>query len=465
MEFKSILGKRVFLSIFLVFLILSDLIFSFYLNLLINYYENDYFNDNYKKITDFKKKYDKEFLLYNSLQEFLLKKQDFFEKDINSLSLHSYFITDSSLYPFITSKNFSFTDNQIRYFLLPLLKDNISMRFFYKDLDVYTTKISDGKNKDIFMIMNFKSTNYFFKRIILYFLIYKSILLVLTVISIISLLNSIEKPIEKMSQITKLVGMDLDYDNPDSFVKVFKDSLENLIESQKLEKDANAVLNKRVKELEENFRLKDGLMKLSEITSGIAHQLNNSLGSSIGLLQKGLENGDFDLVKTVIEDLKKLSYFTKKFIEFSKDEKPYFVKVELKQIVESVSERFPLDYSKDFPNEKVFVETDPVLLEQVFFNILDNIYKYAKNQKVDIIIKNIMEKIEVDIIDGGPGFPENILEKLYSPFNENAKGTGLGIPIIIKICTILNIDYKFLNFDGRGKIVLVLKNEKKSSDS
>lgn len=465
MEFKSILGKRVFLSIFLVFLILSDLIFSFYLNLLINYYESDYFNDNYKKITDFKKKYDKEFSDYNSLQEFLLKRQDFFEKDINSLNLHSYFITDSSLYPFITSKKFFFTDNQIRYFLLPLLKDNISMRFFYKDLDIYTTKISDGKNKDIFMIMNFKSTSYFFKRIILYFLIYKSILLVLTVISIISLLKSIEKPIEKMSQITKLVGMDLDYDNPDSFVKVFKDSLENLIESQKLEKDANAILNKRVKELEENFRLKDGLMKLSEITSGIAHQLNNSLGSSIGLLQKGLENGDFDLVKTVIEDLKKLSYFTKKFIEFSKDEKPYFVKVELKRIVESVAERFPLDYSKDFPNEKVFVETDPVLLEQVFFNIFDNIYKYSKNPKVDIIIKNLMEKIEVNIIDGGPGFPENILEKLYSPFNENAKGTGLGIPIIIKICTILNIDYKFSNFDGRGKIVLVLKNEKKSSDS
>lgn len=465
MEFKSILGKRVFLSLFLIILILSDIIFSVYLNLLINYYENDYINDNYKKISDFKKRYDEEFSSYNSLQEFFLKRQDFFEKDIKSLNLHSYFITDSSFYPFITSKNFSFKDSQIRYFLLPLLKENISMRFFYKDLDIYTTKISNGKNKDIFMILNFKSNNFFLKRIILYFIVYKSVLLVLTVISIISLLKSIERPIEKMGQITKLVGMDLNYDNPDSFVKVFKDSLENLIESQKLEKDANAILNKRVKELEENFRLKDGLLKLSEITSGIAHQLNNSLGSSIGLLQKGLENGDFSLVKTVIEDLKKLSYFTKKFLEFSKDEKPYLVKSELKQIVERVAERFPLDCSKDFPEEKVFVETDPVLLEQVLFNIFDNIYKYSKDKKVDITIKNLIEKIEIGIVDSGPGFPEEVLEKLYSPFNENAKGIGLGIPIIIKICTILNIDYKFTNFNGRGKIVLVLKNEEKNFDS
>ncbi|MEO0289326.1 MAG: HAMP domain-containing sensor histidine kinase [candidate division WOR-3 bacterium] len=465
MEFKSILGKRVFLSIFLIFLILSDIIFSIYLNVIISYYENDYLTDNYKKIRDFKKRYDKEFSDFNSLQEFLLKKQDFFQKDLNSLNLHSYFITDSSLYPFIVSKNFLFRENQIRYFLLPLLKENISMRFFFKDLDIYTSKITNGKNKDFFMILNFRSNNYFLKRILFYFLIYKSVLLILTVISIVSLLKSIERPIERMKDIVKLVGMDLNYDNPDSFVKVFKDSLENLVETQKIEKDANIILRNKIKELEESYSLKKGLLKLSEITSGIAHQLNNNLGSTIGLLQKGIENNDIDLVKTVVEDLKKLSLFTKKFIEFSKDEKPYFVEVDLKEILKNVIERFPLEYVEDFSEERVLINTDPVLFEQVLFNIFDNIDKYSYGKKVELVIKNMIEKIELEIKDSGPGFPDNILEKLYSPFNEDAKGTGLGIPTIIKICTILDIDYIFSNFNNRGKVVLIFKNEKKNSDS
>lgn len=465
MEFKSILGKRVFLSIFLIFLILSDIIFSIYLNVIINYYESDYLNDNYRKVTDFKKKYDKEFSNFNSLQEFLLKKQDFFQKDLNSLNLDSYFITDSSLYPFIVSKSFLFKESQIRYFLLPLVKENISMRFFFKDLDIYTAKITNGKNKDFFLILNFKSNNYFLKRILLYFLIYKFILLVLTVISIVSLLKSIERPIEKMKDIVKLIGMDLNYDNPDSFVKVFKDSLENLVESQKIEKDANIILKNKIKELEESYTLKKGLLKLSEITSGIAHQLNNNLGSSIGLLQKGLENNDINLIKTVIDDLKKLSSFTKKFIEFSKDEKPYFVEIDLKEMLKNVTERFPLEYVEDFPDERVLINTDPVLFEQVLFNIFDNIHKYSEGKKVELVIKNLIEKVELEIKDSGPGFPENILEKLYSPFNQEAKGTGLGIPMIIKICTVLDIDYNFSNFNNRGKVVLIFKNEKKNSDS
>jgi signal transduction histidine kinase len=283
-------------------------------------------------------------------------------------------------------------------------------------------------------------------------------------ISIISLLKSIERPIEKMKEIVKLLRMDLNYDNPDSFVKVFKDSLENLVETQKIEKDANLILKNRIKELEESYSLRRGLMKISEITSGIAHQLNNYLGSTIGLLQKGLENNDMDLVKTVIEDLKKLSLFTKKFIEFSKDEKPYFVEVDLKEIVKNSIERFPLEYVEDFPEEKVTVNTDPVLFEQVLFNIFDNIDKYSQGKKVELVIKNLIEKIELEIKDSGPGFPDNILEKLYSPFNEDAKGTGLGIPTIIKICTVLDLDYNFSNFNNRGKVVFIFKNEKKNSD-
>lgn len=463
MDFKSIIGRRLFLSIFLILLIFSDILFSIILNIFIsNLYENSY-NNNYKKIDEFKNRYENKLSKYNSLQDFLIKNGDLFEKDLKNLNPVSYFLTDSSLFPFIKSKNFDFNDNVIRYFLLPLLKENLNMRFFYKGMDIYTFKIENENKKTFFLILSFENSPLVIKKIFKYFVLYKIMILIFISYLIILLLRSIEKPVEQMRDIVKLLKIDLNYDNPDSFVKVFKDSLENLIETRKIEKDANTFLNERLKKLEENYRLKEGLISLSQITSGIAHQLNNQLGSSIGILQKSIENNDTENLKIVLDDLKKLSDFTKKFIEFSKDHKPYMVEVDLKEIVDSVVCRFPLVFFKDFPDEKTIIKTDQVLLEQALFNIFDNIVKYSQDKNVSIKIKKLLNKVELEIIDSGPGFPDKVLKNLYSPFNENAKGTGLGIPTIIKICSTLNIDCRFLNYDKKGKTILVFDYEKEDT--
>ncbi len=463
MDFKSILGKRLFLSIFLILLIFSDILFSIILNIFISNLYVDNFNNNSKKINEFKSRYESKLSQYSSLQDFLIKNVDLLEKDLNNLNPVSYFLTDSSLLPLVKSKYFDFNDNMIRYFLLPLLKENQKMRFYYNGLDMYTFKIENVKKKTFFLILSFENNPFVIKKIFKYFVIYKIIIVIFISYLIILLLKTIEKPVEQMKDIVKLLKIDLNYDNPDSFVKVFKDSLENLIEMRKIEKDANAVLNERLKKLEEDYKLKEGLVSLSQITSGIAHQLNNQLGSSIGILQKSIESNDTENLKVVLDDLKKLSDFTKKFIEFSKDHKPYMIEVDLKEIMDIVFCRFPLVFLKDFPDEKVFIKTDQILLEQALFNIFDNIVKYSQDKNVSIKIKKLLNKVELEITDSGPGFPDNILKNLYSPFNENAKGTGLGIPTVIKICSNLNIDCRFLNYDNKGKTILVFDYEKEDT--
>ncbi|NIT51994.1 MAG: hypothetical protein GWO41_04400, partial [candidate division Zixibacteria bacterium] len=70
-------------------------------------------------------------------------------------------------------------------------------------------------------------------------------------------------------------------------------------------------------------------------------------------------------------------------------------------------------------------------LNQVWTNIIDNAVD-AMNGKGEIGIKTHQngEWITVEIEDNGPGMPEDIQEKIFSPFFTTkavGKGTGLGL--------------------------------------
>ena len=51
-----------------------------------------------------------------------------------------------------------------------------------------------------------------------------------------------------------------------------------------------------------------------------------------------------------------------------------------------------------------------------------------------IELRNVGERLQVIIIDDGPGFPEDKLAKLIEPYvTTREKGTGLGLSIVQKI--------------------------------
>jgi PAS domain S-box-containing protein len=83
----------------------------------------------------------------------------------------------------------------------------------------------------------------------------------------------------------------------------------------------------------------------------------------------------------------------------------------------------------------------PAELNQVLLNIIVNASqaineaidnKSIKRGKIDISTKMINGKIEISIKDNGPGIPEEIREKIFTPFfttKEIGKGTGQGLAI------------------------------------
>ena len=90
----------------------------------------------------------------------------------------------------------------------------------------------------------------------------------------------------------------------------------------------------------------------------------------------------------------------------------------------------------DIPLDLPMLKLDPVLFEQVLFNLLDNAAKYAPPGST-IRIRAWVEDsaVTLQVMDEGPGIPSGDLERVFDSFYRVRKGdhvragTGLGLSI------------------------------------
>jgi len=114
------------------------------------------------------------------------------------------------------------------------------------------------------------------------------------------------------------------------------------------------------------------------------------------------------------------------------------------------------DYAESLPNIQAYGSE----LNQVWTNIIDNAID-AMNGKGEIIIKTRKdgEWVIVELEDNGPGIPEDIQEKIFSPFFTTkavGKGTGLGLNISYKIIEKHSGDVKVFSKPGKTRFQVSL---------
>jgi len=93
------------------------------------------------------------------------------------------------------------------------------------------------------------------------------------------------------------------------------------------------------------------------------------------------------------------------------------------------------DVSVDVPEESCAVVGDPVYLEGVIINLLDNSLKYAGPRPViQIIITSDSHSTILSVQDNGPGIPEEFKNQIFEKFfripsgdRHDVKGYGLGL--------------------------------------
>jgi two-component system sensor histidine kinase KdpD len=94
-------------------------------------------------------------------------------------------------------------------------------------------------------------------------------------------------------------------------------------------------------------------------------------------------------------------------------------------------QRVDVDVPEDLPP----VLVDPVRIDQVLTNLLDNARGYAAGGPVQVVARQVGEDVELRVIDHGPGIPTPERERVFDQFyrlkggGKRPEGTGMGLAI------------------------------------
>ena len=190
----------------------------------------------------------------------------------------------------------------------------------------------------------------------------------------------------------------------------------------------------------------------SALLTSISHDLRTPLASVLGaatslksyrdVLDDASQEG---LIRTIQEEAERLNRFIANLLDMTRLEsgaiEPHVEMVDLGDIVGSAlgraakvlgDHKVAVDLDADLPLLKV----DPVLLEQVLFNLLDNAAKYTPaGTEVRIEGRRENEMVRVEIMDEGKGIPAEDTERIFDKFyriqaaDRKRAGTGLGLAI------------------------------------
>lgn len=88
------------------------------------------------------------------------------------------------------------------------------------------------------------------------------------------------------------------------------------------------------------------------------------------------------------------------------------------------------------PADLPLLEFDAVLMERVFCNLLENAAKYSPpGSAIGISARSICDLVEVSVLDGGKGFPDDKLERVFELFERGtAESTVPGVGLGLAIC-------------------------------
>jgi two-component system sensor histidine kinase KdpD len=149
-----------------------------------------------------------------------------------------------------------------------------------------------------------------------------------------------------------------------------------------------------------------------------------------------------DLLRSIEEDTGRMTRFLSNIMEMTRLETgeivPRIDRVALHEVIAAAIARLPDKPSIDFdiPVDLPMVAADPMLLEQVLVNILDNSLKYAlPGSLIGMQASVLAGRVVLRITDAGIGIPPEHLPHVFDSFyrasrgDRVAPGTGLGLAI------------------------------------
>jgi two-component system NtrC family sensor kinase len=233
-----------------------------------------------------------------------------------------------------------------------------------------------------------------------------------------------------------------------------------LVEERKLieavAKEIGIVLERRKDEeeklrLQEQLRHADRLVTIGQLAAGVAHELNEPLGSILGFAQ--LAKKSSGLPAQVGQDIEKIlnaslyaREVVRKLLMFARQMPPRKMHVNLNQIIEeglyffeSRCAKEGIELVRSVAPDLPEIYADPSQLNQVLVNLVVNaLQAMPEGGKLRVQTLNCGDYISLIVEDNGLGMSDEVLKKIFTPFfttKDVGQGTGLGLPVVHGIIT------------------------------
>jgi len=226
-------------------------------------------------------------------------------------------------------------------------------------------------------------------------------------------------------------------------IHIMGDLRETTIEMQRREQE--------LREKQEQLVQAGKLATLGELTTGVAHELNNPLnntalfvGNAVDLIELGVADHGRIVreLHRAMQQVGKATEIISHLRTFGRAAPVSREPISLRQVIEQalslVQEQLHLrevEVTVDLGPEEPMVLGNPIQLEQVFINLLTN----ARDAVADAPRKAIRITgavgagvVEVAVADTGHGIPPELEPRVFDPFfttKEVGKGIGLGLSI------------------------------------
>lgn len=227
----------------------------------------------------------------------------------------------------------------------------------------------------------------------------------------------------------------------------------------------------RIKERAQQLKL----ASLGRLTASIAHEIRNPLAaiSHAGDLLQEERRGEMQerLLRILRDNISRLDRIVQDILELGRSDRVYPERIRLdlfarefaaEFVAAEIVEAAVITVDAGTPAEILF---DRSHLQQVLWNLTGNAVRHSRGGagSVRLIVGAAKggERVELHVVDDGPGVPEAIRAQVFEPFfTTHHKGTGLGLFIARELCEANGASLELGPAAGRGHFILAGRNDR-----
>ncbi|MEQ1564111.1 MAG: sensor histidine kinase KdpD, partial [Myxococcota bacterium] len=184
----------------------------------------------------------------------------------------------------------------------------------------------------------------------------------------------------------------------------------------------------------------------SSLLSAVSHDLRTPLASITGAATAALDSGALsdthrELLTSIRDEGDRLGRLINGLLDLTRlgaDPSAKKEWVPIDEVVASAVDRLGVPVSVRSPEELLMVPMDPVLVDQLLFNLLENGTKHAPGSPLEVTAHAAAGEVVVEVADRGPGLPPGAADLVFerfwrAPDGARTAGAGLGLAIAAAI--------------------------------